>query len=215
SVAGRVLRCPASVRLVEKVPAHLRRLSIHAERGTACHAAMVRLINETEDLKSLVGKTINSYTITRDDAENALRPVYAYVDALLDTPGAEFYLERHVTFPTIAGAFGTTDLLVRIGATVHVLDFKFGAAVRVRALYADGDEDVLNAQLMFYAAAARHSLPEFFAGVENIVLTILQPMSIEPDDEMVSTVTVAHAELDEFISIFRASCDEALSDTPR
>ena len=47
--------------------------------------------------------------------------------------------------------------------------------MRVLALYPDGDEDVINAQLLFYAAAARHSLPEFFAGVDNIVLTIVQP----------------------------------------
>ena len=97
-----------------------------------------------------------------DDVENALRPAYAYVDALLDTPGAEYYLEQRVDFPTIPGAFGTADLLVRIGATVHVIDFKFGAGVRVLALYPDGDEDVINAQLLFYAAAARHSLPEIF-----------------------------------------------------
>jgi len=135
SVATRVLHCPASVRLVEKVPKNLRRSSAYAERGTACHAAMVRLIDETEDLESLVGKTVDSYTITHDDVENALRPVYAYVDALLDEPGAEFYLEQRVAFPTIAGAFGTADLLVRIGATVHVIDFKFGAGVRVPALY--------------------------------------------------------------------------------
>ena len=65
--------------------------------------------------------------------------------------------------------------IVRIGATVHVVDFKFGAGVRVLALYPDGDEDIINAQLLFYAAAARHSFPEFFAGVDEIVLTILQP----------------------------------------
>ena len=82
---------------------------------------------------------------------------------------------------------------MRIGSTIHVIDFKFGAGVRVLALYPDGDEDVVNAQLLFYAAAARHSLPEFFAGVDNIVLTILQPQSIEPDAEMVSSVTVTHA----------------------
>ena len=131
------------------------------------------------------------------------------------TPGAEYYLEHRVVFPTIADAFGTADLLVRIGSTVHVIDFKFGTGVRVLALYPDGDEDVINAQLLFYAAAARHSLPEFFAGVDNIVLTILQPMSIEPDAEMVSSVTVTHAELDAFIAIYRAACEEALSPAPR
>ena len=214
SVAARVLLCPASVGLVAKVPEHLRRPSAHAERGTACHAAMVHLIDETEDLESLVGKTINSYTIGRDDVENALRPVYAYIDALL-TPEAEFFVECRVAFPAIAGAFGTADLIVRIGSTIHVIDFKFGAGVRVRALYPDGDEDVINAQPMFYAAAARHSLPEFFAGVETINLTILQPQSIELDAEMVSSTAVTHGELDEYETIYRGVCVEALSDAPR
>src|SRR5215813_5931686 len=219
SVAARVLRCPASVGLVAKVPEHLRRPSAYAERGTACHAAMVQLIDETEDLESLVGKTFNGYAITSDDVENALRPVYAYVEQLLDAPGAEFYLERRVLFPTVVGAFGTVDLLIRIGRTVHVIDFKFGTGVRVRALYPDGDEDVLNAQLMFYAAAARYSLPKFFAAVDEIKLTILQPTSIEPDAELESSTVVTTAgvtgELDAFVSAYRAACEEALAPAPR
>ena len=147
SVAARVLRCPASVGLIEKVPAYLRKVSAYAERGTALHTAMALLIDNARSLDGLAGETFSGYTITRDDVETALRPAYAYVDALLDTPGAEFYLEQRVAFPTIPGAFGTADLLVRIGATVHVVDFKFGAGVRVLALYPDGDEDVINGQL--------------------------------------------------------------------
>src|SRR6516165_7628210 len=206
SVAARVLRCPASVGLVEKVPAYLRKVSAYAERGTALHTAMTLLIDNARSLdEGLVGEIISEYTITRDDVENALRPAYTYVDALLDAPGAEFYLEQRVIFPTI-DAFGTVDLLIRIGATLHVVDFKFGVGVRVLALYPDGDEDIINAQLAFYAAAARHSLPEFFAGTDEIVLTIMQPMSIEPDAEMVSSVAVTHAELDEFIVAYRAAC---------
>ena len=215
SGAARVLRCSASVGFVEKVPAYLRRISADANRGTALHAAMTLLIDNARSLDSLVGEIINDYVIARDDVENALRPAYAYVESLLNAPKAEFYLEQRVAFPTVPGAFGTVDLLVRIGSTVHVPDFKFGPGVRVLALYADGDEDVLNAQLMFYAAAARHSLPDFFAGVKDIILTIVQPVSIEPDAEMVSSVTVTHAELDEFIAIYRAACEEALSPTPR
>src|SRR5262249_32070366 len=215
SVAARVLRCPASVGLVQRVPAYLRRPSVFAERGTALHTAITLLLDEKESFESLVGQTIGSYAITHDDVENTLRPAFTYVAALLDTPGAEFYLERPVAFPTIAGAFGTADLIVRISSTAHVIDFKFGAGVRVRALYPDGDEDVINAQLMFYAAAARHSLPKFFAGVKNIILTIVQPMSIELDAEMVSSVAVTHGELDEFVTGYRGVCAEALSDAPR
>ena len=124
-------------------------------------------------------------------------------------------LEHRAVFPTIAGAYGTADLIVRNGSTIYLIDFKFGAGVRVLALYPDGDEDVINAQLLFYIAATRHSLPEFFAGVDRIVLTIVQPQSIEADAEMVSSVEVTHAELDMFIATYRSACEEALSEAPR
>jgi uncharacterized protein DUF2800 len=217
SVAARVLRCPASVNLAQKVPAYLHKPSFYADRGTALHAAIALLLAEETHacVESLAGKTFGSYTVTSDDIETALRPAYTYIERLLDTPGAEFYLERRVVFPAIANTFGTCDLLVRIGNVLHVIDFKFGVGVRVLALAPDGDEDVINAQTLFYAAAARHSLPAFFAGVETIVLTIFQPASVELDTEMVSSVAVTHAELDAFIAAYRAACEEALSDAPR
>ena len=216
SVAARVLRCPASVSLVAKVPAYLRKTSTaYAARGIALHAAMALLIERARSLEDLVGETIEGYRISADDVENALRPTLAYAEVLLDAPGAEYYLEQRVVFPTIPGAFGTVDLIVRVGARLHIADFKFGAGVRVLALYPDDDEDVINGQLAFYAAGARHSLPEFFAGVDEIVLTILQPVSIDPDAEMVSSVAVTPGELDSFVAVYRAACEEALTPTPR
>jgi hypothetical protein len=218
SVAGRILHCPASVALVAKVPPYLRKVSAYAARGTSLHTATAILIERERTLEDLVGDEIEGYQITADDVENELRPTLAYVEALLDAPGAEYYLEQRVIFPGIADTFGTCDLIVRINSTIHVIDFKFGSGVRVLALYPDPDDDdtdVLNAQLMFYATGARHSLPEFFAGVDEIKLTILQPQSIEPDAGMESFVLVAHAELDEFTAIYRAACEEALSPTPR
>src|SRR5262249_2785260 len=77
SVATRVLRCPASVGLVEKVPAPLRKSSAYAERGTALHQAMALLLdNDDDDLQpeDLINETIGGYKITADDTENALRP---------------------------------------------------------------------------------------------------------------------------------------------
>jgi hypothetical protein len=215
SSAPRVVHCTASPGLIEKVPAYLRGSSADAERGTALHAVTAWVLAGTASLESLAGQVVGNYTITKNDVEDALRLVLAYVEPLLDTPGAEFYLEYRVVFPGIANTFGTCDLLVKIGRTLHVIDFKYGVGVLVRAFYPRGDEDVLNAQLLFYAAAARHTLREFFTGVENIVLTIIQPMSIEPDAEMVSSVEVTHAELNEFVTIYRAACEEALSEAPR
>jgi hypothetical protein len=138
SVATRVLRCPASVGLVEKVPAYLRKVSAYAERGTACHTAMALLIENARTLEGLVDEIIGGYRITADDVENALRPAYAYVDALLDAPGAEFYLEERVVFPTIPGAFGTVDIIFRICARLY-RRLQFGR--RAAALYPDARGD--------------------------------------------------------------------------
>ena len=85
----------------------------------------------------------------------------------------------------------SSDLIGRISNTAYIVDYKFGQGVRVRAIYPDGDEDVLNAQAMFYAAGAHHSLRKFLAGVDTFVLVILQPQSIEPDAEMISAVAVS------------------------
>jgi hypothetical protein len=219
SVAARILRCPAHVGLVQKVPAYLRKPSAWAQRGTALHTAMTLLLDDNPPaIDDLAGKTFDNYTLTLDDVENALRPVCAYVDPILNIPNTEYYLERRVAFPTVAGAFGTADLIVRSGGEGHIIDFKFGSAVRVLALSPADDDpaaDIINGQMLYYAAGARHSLPEFFAGVNNVTLTILQPQSIEPDAEMVSSVTVTHAELDEYIAAFRAACEEALAPSPR
>src|SRR5262245_32217452 len=88
SVAARVLRCPASVALSAKVPAHLRRASAYANRGTALHAAITLLLDEKETLESLAGKLIGNYLITTDDVETALRPAFTYITELLDARGA-------------------------------------------------------------------------------------------------------------------------------
>src|SRR4051812_12801506 len=94
SVATRVLRCPASVGLVAKVPEDLRKSSSYADRGSSLHQAMAFLINGERTVDGIFGETISGYTVTRDDVENALRPALSYVNALLDQPGAEYYLER-------------------------------------------------------------------------------------------------------------------------
>jgi hypothetical protein len=217
SAAARVLACPAFVGLVQKVPAHLRRTSSYAERGTALHTAMALLIEEKRRIDDLVGETIGGYAITADDIEIALKPVYAFVAPLLDADDAAFYLEQRVAFPGVPTAFGTADLIIRNGTALRIIDCKFGA-LPVRALYPDPDDDgadILNPQLMYYAAAARYTLPSFFAGVDEIVLSIVQPVSLEPDADMVSSVVVTPEELDDFITAYRAACEEALTSAPR
>ena len=99
SVATRVLRCPASVQLVANVPAHLRKSSVYADRGTACHTAMSRLIEGECSFDDLVGATIDSYAFTRDDVEDALRPAYTYVNRSLIRPELSITWNSASSFP--------------------------------------------------------------------------------------------------------------------
>jgi hypothetical protein len=56
SNAGRILHCPKSVQLVDKVHAHLHKISVYAEHGTALHTAITLLLDKKESFESLAGK---------------------------------------------------------------------------------------------------------------------------------------------------------------
>jgi hypothetical protein len=212
SSARRVIHCPGSVREIARVPEELRRTSVYAERGTALHEATALLIADIGlSIESFVGKTFGNYTITIEDVESSLRPALTFANSLLNQPGAEFYIEKRVSFPTLTSVFGTVDLIIRIGRTIHIIDFKYGSGVRVHVLYHDVDNDVYNSQLVFYTAATRHSLEHFCAGADKFIITIVQPQSIEPDAEIVSSTDITHAELDEFIAIYRDACARAFT----
>ena len=74
SVAARILGCPGSVQQIMQVPASLRKpSSAYADRGTALHTAMSRLIEGECALDDLAGTTIDEYTLTHDDVEDALK----------------------------------------------------------------------------------------------------------------------------------------------
>ena len=186
SVAARVLNCPASVKLIANVPEHLRKASSsYADRGTALHTAMARLIEGECSFDDLVGMTIDDYAITRDDAEDALRPAYAYVDALL-TPEAEYFLEaaRRVSWHRRRLWYCRSHRSRRQRHPRCRFQIRRRRS-RSRALSRWRRGRHQRAAL-FYAAAARHTFPNFFAGVDDIILTILQPQSIELDAEMES-----------------------------
>ena len=57
--------------------------------------------------------------------------------------------------------------------------------------------------------------PNFLLVSKTSFWPLCSRSSIEPDAEMASSATVTHAELDEFIAIYRAACEEALSEAPR
>lgn len=166
STAGRVLACPGSIPLCAKMPP--RPETTYMDKGTMLHSAIAFMLSGV-DPDTLIGTTYKGEVITRDLIDDKLLPAVQ----LFKQVGLHQYLvEAKVDFDmTIPGAFGTADVFGRVDKRVVVLDWKFGDGVMV-----DADE---NPQLLFYAAAAMRSLPDFyFDGVDEVECVIIQPPNI-------------------------------------
>ena len=170
STAARVIACPGSVALCATVPS--RPAGRYADKGTLLHDAIARLLRgATPD--SLLGITYKDEVITRELIDHKLTPALELFRQVDPYSLIAYDVEAQVDFGSaIPDAYGTADIIGRVGNRVVVLDWKFGDGVMVRA------EE--NAQLMFYAAAAMHteSTKGYFLGAEVVECVIVQPPNI-------------------------------------
>ena len=168
STAKRVISCPGSVKLVQKMPPQPS--SVYADKGTLLHNAISEILS---DRPNVVGMTYKDQTLTQEMYDEKIVPALAALDEV-DPDGQLVYeVETRVGFgDLLPGVFGSTDLVGRIGRRAVVLDWKFGDGVVV-----DATE---NPQLMFYAAAAMRTdkLKWAFDGVDEIECVIVQPPAI-------------------------------------
>ena len=165
STAKRVISCPASVKLVAKMPP--KPSSVHADRGTLLHDAIALIL---EDKPDVVGMKYNDIILTQELYDEKIVPALAALDAINVDGSLEYVVESRVGFgDLLPGVFGSADLLGRIGQRAVVLDWKFGDGVAVSA------EE--NEQGMFYAAAAMRTLETewVFDKAEEIEIIIVQP----------------------------------------
>ena len=165
STAKRVISCPASVKLVAKMPP--KPSSVHADRGTLLHDAIALIL---EDKPDVVGMKYNDIILTQELYDEKIVPALAALDEINVDGSLEYVVESRVGFgDLLPGVFGSADLLGRIGQRAIVLDWKFGDGVAVSA------EE--NEQGMFYAAAAMRTLETewVFDKAEEIEIVIVQP----------------------------------------
>jgi hypothetical protein len=188
----------------------------YATEGSALHYVMDALITDPErDLMDYLGAEIEVKNegvveITHDLLHDCIGPALTFYDREISQrigPNDPILVEQRVQFPGIEGAFGTCDLIAfdsKHGDT-WITDWKFGQGVPVFASYAGDDGRMIpNAQLMFYACAARHTLPKLFNKNGRVVLTIVQPRSQDADARL-TQARVTHAALDAFEVALRAS----------
>ena len=171
STAKRVINCPGSVALVQKMPP--KPSSEHADRGTLLHNIMEEILTSGEAPEAFIGARYKDQLLTQELIDEKVKPALEALDAIDPDQTMEYEVETRVGFgDLLPGVFGSTDLIGRIGSRAVVLDWKFGDGVMV--------EVEENPQLMFYAAAAMRT-PEAqwaFEGVDEIEMVIVQPPEI-------------------------------------
>jgi hypothetical protein len=171
STAKRVINCPGSVALVQKMPP--KPSSKYADEGTLLHNVMAELIMSEEPPEYYIGTRYEDQILTFELVEEKILPALRALDVIDPEQKMEIEAETRVGFgDLLPGVFGSTDLIGRLGNRAVVLDWKFGDGVMV--------EVEENPQLMFYAAAAMRT-PEAqwaFDGVTEIEMVIVQPPEI-------------------------------------
>lgn len=170
STAKRVINCPGSVALVQKMPP--KPSSKHADEGTLLHNAISAIL---EDMNvDVIGMKYEEQVLTQELYDDKIIPALALLDEVDPTKEMLYEVETRVGFgDLLPGVFGSTDLVGRIGSRAIVLDWKFGDGVVVDAIE--------NEQLMFYAAAAMRTEAAAwaFSGADEVECIIIQPPMIK------------------------------------
>jgi hypothetical protein len=171
STAKRVINCPGSVALVQKMPP--KPSSKYADEGTLLHNVMAELIMGEEPPDYYLGTRYEDQILTPELVEEKIWPALRALDIIDPEQKMEIEAETRVGFgDLLPGVFGSTDLIGRLGNRAVILDWKFGDGVMV--------EVEENPQLMFYAAAAMRT-PDAqwaFEGVTEVECIIVQPPEI-------------------------------------
>ena len=172
STAKRVIACPGSVALVDKMPP--KPSSSYADEGTLLHDTIADILDKGGKASDHLGRKHADVVLTQDLIEAKLVPALLALEEIDPEGVMEYAVESRVGFgDLLPDVFGSTDLLGRIGDRAIVLDWKFGSGVAV--------EVEENAQLLFYAAAAMRTPATAWAfdGAKEVELIIVQPPSVK------------------------------------
>jgi hypothetical protein len=172
STAKRVINCPGSVALVNKMPKQPS--SEHADRGTMLHDVIAEILGKDLPGAQFIGTVYEGQVLTQELFDEKIVVALELLDQVDPDKRMEYEVETRVGFgELLPGVFGSTDLVGRIRDRAIVLDWKFGDGVVVDA--------VENPQLMFYAAASMRTEEAkwAFEGATEVECIIVQPPMIK------------------------------------
>ncbi len=168
STAARVIHCPGSVALVDKMPADEG--SSYANEGSLLHEAIAVVLDTACPPEDMIGFEAHGLVLTEELLERKLRPALDLLAEYDPEKKLVYITEATVDFgDLLPGVFGSSDIVARLDGRAVILDWKFGDGVMV-----DAEE---NMQLMFYAAAAMRTpaCQWAFEGVTEVECVIIQP----------------------------------------
>lgn len=183
------MECTAAIGMDELVGEEEE--TVYAAEGTAAHA-WAELKARHQILKTLTDAQYQAeyikwaeewgHFVETDDAWTEMdRHTQAYVDLLLEylaeEPGSVLLLERRLD-AGVPGVWGTSDAIIVSPRRVRVVDFKYGAGVRVYA------ED--NKQTRLYACGALDEFGDVIDTTEDVAITIHQPRMGNVDTEVLT-----------------------------
>lgn len=209
SSAERWIQCPASVRMAKALPRPPE--SPYALEGTIAHA-----LAELEARLAFGAITPAQHTRARNawrerwDVDEATEEemsthVAGYVALLLDRaaqhPDTQLLVEQRL--PTgVPSCWGTTDAALASPVHIEIVDFKYGAGVRVDA---EG-----NPQLRLYGIGALEQLGDLLGDPETVTMTVYQPRI--GDDGHVSSETLSADDLRAWRDSLIPIAEQALGD---
>lgn len=178
SSAERWITCPGSVALSAKMPRQPG--SVYADEGTAAHTLgeilarfhILEEFDETElELRIARFRRKEARFVEEDEAFAEMhRHAMAYValiQAKLDeVPGSVLFLEQRLN-SHVPSVWGTSDAVIVSPIHIEIVDFKYGAGVKVDAWE--------NPQLRLYGLGALEEFGDLLGDTQLIRITVFQP----------------------------------------
>lgn len=214
SASERWMSCPASIRMEEQVPPEPE--SQYAAEGTAAHSlgeikaslAFGLVTPEEAELARQAWDELYKAELEAWDLAEMERHTDAYVEILREKlsehDDAQLLLEQRMD-TGVPTCWGTSDAVIVSMTHVEIVDFKYGAGVRVDA---QG-----NPQLRLYACGAMDTFADILGETEEIRVTVFQPRI---GDGHMSTEVLHPDELREWReNVVKPVAAEALEDGAR
>lgn len=188
SSAERWLSCPASVRMIAEhtVPGDDED-SPYAREGTLAHALAeieasqkFGLTTRQEFMEAKVAwrKEFDAMKYPEGTLQEMVQHVKAYcaflAARLKENPGSRVMLEQRMD-SGIPGCWGTSDAVIFSPTHVEIVDFKYGAGVKVSAWD--------NPQLRAYGLGALDTYGDILGDTETVTCTVYQPRMDNVDSQ--------------------------------